>query len=154
MFIVRSENPAWFEVVGYQLEESPLRPIMRLIALAYEFEAWTELPCTLRDLVVLVPRLLVALARCILRRPAAESKVVDDDDDDGSEVSAGSAGRRGRLRKRLCASAGFLGIYFVWAIFSWFIFVRAFISLAARAPRTEHPTRRLYRHTARSSTSN
>ena len=129
LFIARSENPAWFEVVGYQLEESPLRPIMRLIALAYEFEAWTELPHTLRDLVLLAPRLLVAFVRFILRRPAAESEGVDDDDDEGSEVSAGSAARRDRLRKRLCASAGFLGIYFVWAIFSWFIFVRAFVSL-------------------------
>jgi hypothetical protein len=121
MFVLRSENPAWYEVLAWRLEESPLRPFMRIIALGYEFEAWTELPDTLRDLVLFVPRLLAALGRCILRRPAPEAE--KDVGWDGSELSDETAGRQEQFRKRLCAAAGLLGIYMVWTIFSWFIFV-------------------------------
>ena len=120
MFVLRSENPAWYEVLAWRLEESPLRPFMRLIALGYEFEAWTELPHTLRDLVVFVPHLLVALGRCVLRRPAQEAE--EEADAEGSELNDEAAGRQEQFRKRLCAAAGLLGIYVVWTIFSWFIF--------------------------------
>ena len=121
MFVLRSENPAWYEVLAWRLEESPLRPFMRLIALGYEFEAWTELPDTLRDLVLFVPHLLAALGRCILRRPAPEAE--EEANAEGSELSDEAAGRQEQFRKRLCAAAGLLGIYMVWTIFSWFIFV-------------------------------
>ena len=122
LFIARSENPQWFEVLGWRLEESPLRPFMRLIALGYEFEAWTELPQTLRDVVLFAPRLLMALARLILRRPAPEA---EEEEEEGSEESAETEGRRERLRKRLCAAAGLFGIYLTWTIMSWFIFTCA-----------------------------
>ncbi len=118
MFIMRSENPPWFEVLAWRLEESPLRPFMRLLALGYEFEAWLELPDTLRDLALFLPRLLAALARCILRKPAP-AEAEGESKDEGSETSAETAARRDRLRKRLCASAGFMGIYLVWTIFAW-----------------------------------
>ena len=127
LFIARSENPAWFEVLAWRLEESPLRPFMRLIALGYEFEAWTELPQTLRDVALFAPRLLMALVRLILRRPAPEA---EEEEDEGSEESAESEGRRERLRKRRCAAAGLFGIYLTWTIMSWFIFTCAFVSRA------------------------
>ena len=115
MFILRSQNPAWFEVLGWRLEESPLRPFMRLIALGYEFEAWLELPQTLWGVLLFLPRLVIALGRLILRRPASE----EEEEEEGSEESAETAGRHERLRKRLCAAAGLFGIYLTWTIFSW-----------------------------------
>ena len=123
LFIARSENPEWFEVLGWRLERSPLRPFMRLIALGYEFEAWQELPQTLRDVVLFVPRLFMALVRFILRRPAPEAE--EEEEEEGSEESAETAGRHERLRKRLCAAAGLFGIYSTWTIFAWFIFTCA-----------------------------
>ena len=131
LFIARSENPEWFEVLGWRLEESPLRPFMRLIALGYEFEAWEELPQTLRDLVLFAPRLIMALGRLILRRPAPEEE--EEGSEEGSEESAETEGRRERLRKRLCAAAGLFGIFLTWTIMSWFIF-----TCASRASRCMH----------------
>ena len=96
MFIVRSENPAWFEVLAWRLEESTLRAFMRLIA----------------------------PGRRLLRRPAPEEEE-DEEKEDGSEESAETAGRKDRLRKRLCASAGLFGIYLTWTIMCWFIFTCA-----------------------------
>ena len=131
LFIARSENPQWFEVLAWRLEESPLRPFMRLIALGYEFEAWEELPQTLRDLVLFAPRLIMALGRLILRRPAPEEE--EEGSEEGSEESAETEGRRERLRKRLCAAAGLFGIFLTWTIMSWFIF-----TCASRASRCMH----------------
>ena len=120
MRIMRGENPAWFEVLAFRLELSPLRPFMRLLALAYEFEAWTELPHTMRDVALFLPRLALALGRCVLRRPAAEKDDWATEEDEGSEASPEMMARRDRLRKRLCATAGLVGVYLVWIIFSWY----------------------------------
>jgi hypothetical protein len=117
MRILRGENPGGFEVLAFRLELSPLRPFARLLALAYEFEAWMELPHTLRDLALFLPRLVLALGRCLLRRPAAEKE--EQEEEEGSEASVETMARRDRLRKRLCAAAGLTGIYLVWVIFSW-----------------------------------
>jgi hypothetical protein len=119
LFIARSENPEWFEVLGWRLEQSPLRPFMRLIALGYEFEAWSELPQTLRGVLLFVPRLVIALGRLILRRLAPEEEEEKREEEEGSEENAETAGRHERLRKRLCAAAGLFGIYLMWTIFSW-----------------------------------
>ena len=66
---------------------------------------------------------------------------VDDQASEASKSSSASAAAGEALAKRLYASAGLLGIYVVWAIFSWFIFVsshpRASVACAALAD--SHP---------------
>ena len=122
MFVVRGEDPSMLEALAWRLEESPLRPLMRVVALAYDAEAWAELPGMLLAALLWLPRKLRWLV-LRLRGKLPEEGEEDDGSDSSSEVSEATAARRDRLRKRLYASAGLLGVYVVWAIFSWFIFV-------------------------------
>ena len=57
----------------------------------------------------------------------ADDKASEASDDSSSSASAAAA--REALAKRLYASAGLLGIYMCWTIFSWVIFVRALLLL-------------------------
>ena len=120
MFIIQSPDADWVEVLMYRLELSPLRPLIRLLALAYDFDAWTELLSdkTPRELALMMPRMLLALARCVLRRPAPVEEA-EEEEEEGSEASEGTLARRDRAKKRLVASAGLLGVFLTWAIMSW-----------------------------------
>jgi hypothetical protein len=72
-----------------------------------------------------VPGRLLATLKYILRIKETEEEEEKKTSEASSEASAGAEARRDRLMKRLLASAGLIGIYVCWAIFSWFIFVRA-----------------------------
>ena len=126
MFIIQSPDADWVEVLMYRLELSPLRPVVRLLALAYDFDAWTELLSgeTLRELALMLPRMLLALVRCVLRRPPPEAEE-EEAEEERSEASEGTLARRDRAKKRLVASAGLLGVFLTWTIMSWFIFTCA-----------------------------
>ena len=65
----------------------------------------------------------------------------EEEEEEASESSEGSAGaeaRRDRLMKRLYASAGLIGIYICWAIFSWFIFVYGMIIYKNLGPEAQN----------------
>ena len=75
-------------------------------------------------IVTWVPGRIVAMFKHLLGIKDAEEKE-EEEEEESSEGSVGAEARRDRLMKRLYASAGLIGIYVTWAIFSWFIFVRA-----------------------------
>ena len=66
---------------------------------------------------------------------------VDDQASEASKSASASAAAGEALAKRLYASAGLLGIYVVWAIFSWFIFVSSPRVLLLHALRSLTPPR-------------
>ncbi len=75
------------------------------------------------------------LLRWLLRQLKREPEPPSVGDDAASSLAASGSGSRSgalvaqariaALGKRAYAAAGLAGVYFVWAIFSWFIFVRA-----------------------------
>ena len=65
-----------------------------------------------------VPGRLLAMLKYLLRIKGKEEEE-EEESEASSEVSAGAAARRDRLMKRLYASAGLIGIYICWTIFSW-----------------------------------
>ena len=57
----------------------------------------------------------------------------DDDGSDGASTSSSVRSARALARyKRAIALTGFIGVYVTWALFAWFIFVRASTLAAAR----------------------
>ena len=57
----------------------------------------------------------------------------DDDGSDGASTSSSVRSARALARyKRAIALTGFIGVYVTWALFAWFIFVRARALAAAR----------------------
>ena len=84
-----------------------------------------------------VPMQLLALLKgllCIMKKREEEherrvSQAASADS--SSEASAGAEARKDALLKRIYASAGLLGVYVVWAIMAWFIFVRSPHSVSA-----------------------
>ena len=68
-----------------------------------------------------IPGRLLAMIKYVLRIEEKEEEKAEEKSE-SSEGSVGAEARRDRLMKRLYASAGLIGIYMCWAIFSWFIF--------------------------------
>jgi hypothetical protein len=65
-----------------------------------------------------VNRAFSAVTRCCAGAGAAGAE--SDGDESGSkDEDAAAAGRAATLKKRLYAAAGLIGVYIVWAIFSW-----------------------------------
>jgi hypothetical protein len=91
MFIITNDNPTWLTVLLFLAEWLPMQ-------------------------------LFSMVRRCMCMKEdeiKEEEELEEKQSEDGSEASAGADARAERLRKRLYASAGFLGIYVVWTIFSW-----------------------------------
>jgi hypothetical protein len=77
-------------------------------------------------------------ARCTRGKKAAEAEAEAEEEEEEADDAGSTASAEARadaMQKRLYASAGLLGVYICWAIFSWFIFVRvlrcAFVKPAA-----------------------
>ena len=79
-------------------------------------------------------RLLSWLKRKISERLFGKEEEAEEDDD-GAGTTASAAARAEALKKRLYASAGLIGVYLCWTIFSWFMCVpQKRISRPACAP--------------------
>lgn len=124
MFIATSQDPGVLEVAAFWLENlgGPMRFIMRVVALAYDVEAWVEVPAMIGAAFMVVPRMLRRFVLWMEGKDPPE----EASEDGSSEASAATKARRDRMTKRLYASTGLIGVYLVWCIFAWFIFtVRA-----------------------------
>ena len=87
---------------------------LAMFIITSEDPAWPEV---VTFLVTWVPGRLLAVLKYLLRIKEKEEE--SEESEASSEVSAGAAARRDRLMKRLYASAGLIGIYICWTIFSW-----------------------------------
>ena len=118
MFVATTQDVSMLEVVAFWLENlgGPMRFIMRVVALAYDVEAWTEVPEMIFAAIMFVPRML---RRFVLWLQGKEQPEEEGSDDGSSEASAATKARRDRLQKRLYASAGLIGVYLCWTIFAW-----------------------------------
>jgi hypothetical protein len=86
---------------------------LALFIITNEDPAWPEV---LGFLLTWVPHRLLALIRSVM---CMKVEAEEEEKSESSEESAGAEARRDRLMKRLYASAGLIGIYVTWAIFSW-----------------------------------
>jgi hypothetical protein len=92
MFIIRNEDPSWVEVLIFLAEWLPLQLLMRV-------------------------KQLLRMLGCMKQAPEEEEEQEEEretEEEKSSEGSAGAEARMDRLRKRLYASAGFIGVYVTW----------------------------------------
>jgi hypothetical protein len=86
-----------------------------------------------------LPTQLLILGKRLVGRRHEEDEEKKGEGSEGGSTTSTTAARAEAVRKRLLASAGLLGTYVIWAIFSWFIFVCACVRACVHPPTPECP---------------
>ena len=107
---------------------------LAMFIITSEDPAWPEV---VTFIATWIPGRILAALKYLLGIKDKEEEE-EEASESSSEGSAGAEARRDRLMKRLYASAGLIGIYICWAIFSWFIFVYGMIIYKNLGPEAQN----------------
>ena len=107
---------------------------LAMFIITSEDPAWPEV---VTFIATWVPGRILAALKYLLGIKEKEEEE-EEASEASSEASAGAEARRDRLMKRLYASAGLIGIYICWTIFSWFIFVYGMIIYKNLGPEAQN----------------